>query len=431
MPVVIDLLRGEALIGRHRVAIEAAGVHGEIRADGTVLRPLAFGERTQIVARAASTQQPEAGVIAGITRAAAGFPSNDSTFSSPMIEALALALAGADRDGPAFSDAVHDIGRAGGWRLADILDAPAIEVDRLASATPPATDDGWHRVQFSASVGDEASVGGGDADVASIVMEYAASLLRRLDSVDSSPQVDEFLSTASVASAGVAVVPPLGNFELDDRTARSRPLSSPASDSEDHPDALNESGAATNDGPSPPSREDASSGASRVRWRLGSRTVTPAGPPALEVPGAPSSRAAAAPEGESRHRAQLRDVPVRVRRGVEDVATTTPSTASAQRLTTLAPRVGSVAGANVSQHIAPASHPHILNESHEAVRILPGDLLAPMEVTDRRLFSPPSGRAARAERLRNQVDDAESPDVVADRIAWLLDAECDLRGLER
>src|SRR5690554_7882 len=115
MPVVVDLLRGEAIIGRHRVHIEDAGTRGEIRAGGVVLRPLAFGERTQIVARAASTPQPVAGVIAGVTRAATVSTegSDDAAITRAAVEALALSLAGADRDGPAFAEATYEIGRAG------------------------------------------------------------------------------------------------------------------------------------------------------------------------------------------------------------------------------------------------------------------------------------------------------------------------------
>jgi len=69
LPVHFDLDKGELAIGSHRFSFSAIGTQGEVRLGGdfgTVLCPLAFGERTAIISRAASEYSPLEAAASGI-----------------------------------------------------------------------------------------------------------------------------------------------------------------------------------------------------------------------------------------------------------------------------------------------------------------------------------------------------------------------------
>lgn len=179
MRAVFDALRGEALIGNLQIRIADAGPNGELRVggeSGPILRPISFGQRQQIAARAVPALQPVDAVAAGVLQAATV---ETGSAEPALLEIIALALAGADQPGTSFAETAQQLTRATGWQLMEILDAPAAEVDRLAHSLAPSADDGWTRIQFgSTDPSDEALA---------IRKEYAENLLQRVAEPQSLP----------------------------------------------------------------------------------------------------------------------------------------------------------------------------------------------------------------------------------------------------
>ena len=162
MPVarlVLDIARGEARLGSRVVTIAAAGSRGEIQVggpDGPILRPLTFGERTRAVVRARTTSTPRAGVAGAILQAATA---QSGVGERPVLELLALALAGAEQDAPPFTATVALLARSLGWDYARLTAAEAADVDRLAiylAGSPPASSS-WNQLLLAHSPDDELS----------------------------------------------------------------------------------------------------------------------------------------------------------------------------------------------------------------------------------------------------------------------------------
>jgi hypothetical protein len=140
--------RGELVLGEMVVPVADAGPRGELRVggpQGPVLRPVAFGERTRVVARAASSSAPRDGVAAALLRCATV---EDGQLDRVVAEIAALLLAGAGDDGPPFSVTLLRVAQGSGWTPAQIAEAEAVEIDRLAAAlgNPAATADEWNRL---------------------------------------------------------------------------------------------------------------------------------------------------------------------------------------------------------------------------------------------------------------------------------------------
>ena len=137
----IEVARGELIIGALTVPMIPDGAAGEWRvggASGAVLRPLRFGERTRLSSLAAISTTPQASLAAAIARAATVA---DGAVDDTVREVAALLLSGARHAGGAFGEVLLRVGRAGGWGLDQIVDAPADEVDRLArSLGEPSTE---------------------------------------------------------------------------------------------------------------------------------------------------------------------------------------------------------------------------------------------------------------------------------------------------
>lgn len=155
MPNLVIFEPGYAVVGAVSVPVSAAGAGGELRVGGDagpVLRPLAFGERTRIVARMATSPQAAEGLGAAIVEAAMV---EAGEADGLLVEILALALAGADAQGPLFSAAALMVARALGWDLRSLNALEAAEVDRLAlhlgGPAPAEADDGWSRIVFVAA----------------------------------------------------------------------------------------------------------------------------------------------------------------------------------------------------------------------------------------------------------------------------------------
>jgi hypothetical protein len=171
LPIRIDGAAGEAWFGARCFAIATVGTHGELQlggADGPTLRPITFGERRQIVARARVAAQPRAYLCAGILHAATvkpGLAEHDEQV------VLALTLAGGDEAEVPFMQAAAVVTRATGWEDARLAATEALEVDRWARqlVDSPASE-GWIRYVLTADLGD---------DLGSFVAELADNMLNR------------------------------------------------------------------------------------------------------------------------------------------------------------------------------------------------------------------------------------------------------------
>ncbi len=168
--VVADPAAGMARLGALRVEMSSAGATGEVRfygAGGTVLRPLRFSERTELVTAASAQVSPRDAVAASVLAAATverGGGARD------VLEILALWLAGAAWDAPPFLDTALVVGRAAGWSLQDLLGAHATEVDRLAVHLAEQERGAWNAIVFLPPPAEELS---------DIRARFADQLLRR------------------------------------------------------------------------------------------------------------------------------------------------------------------------------------------------------------------------------------------------------------
>jgi len=153
----IEVARGEMVIGEVVVPFAPAGVGGEWQVGGVrgpTLRPLRFSERTRLSALAATSLEPRACLGAAVARAATVVEGE----LAPLIrETAALLLCGARDGGPSFGEAVLRVARAAGWDLAQITNAEATEIDRLAAALGvPPQETGWRRLVLGAADADAA-----------------------------------------------------------------------------------------------------------------------------------------------------------------------------------------------------------------------------------------------------------------------------------
>jgi hypothetical protein len=129
--VIADPASGTAIVAGTRVAMSAAA-DGALRfsgAEGRVLRPLSFAERTELVSAASALPAARDAVAAAILATATLEPGAGAT---PLMEVLAMWLAGAAFDAPDFLETTLLVARAAGWSPHELFTAPAREVDRLA-----------------------------------------------------------------------------------------------------------------------------------------------------------------------------------------------------------------------------------------------------------------------------------------------------------
>ncbi len=177
--VVIDSANGELRVGDMAFSIADAEPAGAIRLlppGGPVLRPISFGERFRLVERALAAVDPVESLCAAIVRCATVLPAGSalSPTDESLCQTLALALAGAETDGPLFADAMLIVGAGSGWSYLEIERAEAARIDRLARRLQPQqpdADDGWNRMLFQADP---------VLDLASIRRSLAGRLLERL-----------------------------------------------------------------------------------------------------------------------------------------------------------------------------------------------------------------------------------------------------------
>ncbi|MFN7915202.1 MAG: hypothetical protein U0Q55_07665 [Vicinamibacterales bacterium] len=128
----IEVARGELIVGTLVVPMVPDGPTGEWRVGGAAgprLRPLRYGERTRLTGLAAMSAAPQASLAAAVARASTV---TDGVVDETVREVAALLLSGARDAGVSFDEALLRVGRAGGWGLDQLVDAPADEVDRLA-----------------------------------------------------------------------------------------------------------------------------------------------------------------------------------------------------------------------------------------------------------------------------------------------------------
>ncbi len=186
MSVQLDPAAGIAYIGDHQVPIRLHSATGALQIggdDGPVVGPLTFHERTRLVAYAAVARTPHQAMghlVADAARAAATSPAGETESSADAGERtlitaiIAMTLAGANEpDLPAFGEAALLVAQATGWSPAQLAQADAVEVDRLAKLVAPREEDGWTRLLFHEPAA---------TDLAAIHDTLAANLLERLQS---------------------------------------------------------------------------------------------------------------------------------------------------------------------------------------------------------------------------------------------------------
>jgi hypothetical protein len=129
--VFADPANGAAIVAGTRVAMSAAA-NGAYRfggPGGRVLRPLTFGERTELVCAASAAPSPRDSVAAAVLTSATVEAGEGAT---TLMQVLAMWLAGAAFDAPDFMETTLIVARAAGWPPRELFTAPAREVDRLA-----------------------------------------------------------------------------------------------------------------------------------------------------------------------------------------------------------------------------------------------------------------------------------------------------------
>ena len=186
MSVQLDPAAGIAYIGDHQVPIRLHSATGALQIggdDGPVVGPLTFHERTRLVAYAAVARTPHLAMghlVADAARAAATSPARETESSADAGERtlitaiIAMTLAGAhEPDLPAFGEVALLVAQATGWSPAQLAQADAVEVDRLAKLVAPREEDDWTRLLFYEPAA---------TDLATIHDTLAANLLVRLQS---------------------------------------------------------------------------------------------------------------------------------------------------------------------------------------------------------------------------------------------------------
>jgi hypothetical protein len=158
MQVIFDHARQLAQIGSLQVPIEQT-VGGAIRLnppDGTLVRALTFGERNKLVALAASRPDPAQALVDLLVEHAL-VASGEPDLTAVIV---ALALNGAQYELPSFVQTAALAANVTGQSTANILTAPAAEVDALASEHLGwrKAANGWQRFAIVSSPAEELAV---------------------------------------------------------------------------------------------------------------------------------------------------------------------------------------------------------------------------------------------------------------------------------
>lgn len=178
----LDPTAGHVLLAGRRTPVRAAGEGGRVQlgdADGPVLRPPTFGERSRLVAAALGSPGAATTLAASLV---ATLCERTGPCDARVQQAVALLLAGAGEDGPPLIEAAALVARATASSLPAVELLEATQVDFYARALAGGdddTDDGWHRVVLAPARGDEETDAEMAASDALVVIELAESLLAR------------------------------------------------------------------------------------------------------------------------------------------------------------------------------------------------------------------------------------------------------------
>lgn len=195
----IDPGLGRAVLGGVEVAVAAVGGRGEVRVggeDGPLLRPLLFGERSRVAAAALGSAVPESSLAAAVLEQATV---EAGPGDRAVLEAIALALAGAAVEAPGFRECVALLAGDADLPPEELDGLEAAAVDRLASELAGGSEpDGWRRLVLAPPQVE---------DVEELVRELAAVLLRRAVSGDTRWAVDRPMTPANQRWAARAAEP--------------------------------------------------------------------------------------------------------------------------------------------------------------------------------------------------------------------------------
>ncbi len=190
MATILDPAAGVAQLGSRRIPIRLTGRGGALQVGGDAgptVRPLAFFERSRLVAHAAAAADPARAAARLIAEAALEQPGDADP---SIVAAIALALAGAEAaDLPSFGEAALLLARAAGWTPSQLAEMEARAVDHLAGllAPPVEAESGWTRIVFAPP---PPAAAGDPGEVAAICDRLAENLLGRLRAAGPLPLPD-------------------------------------------------------------------------------------------------------------------------------------------------------------------------------------------------------------------------------------------------
>lgn len=391
--VHIELAQGRLLIGSIALACEAAGVQGELRVEGgRVFGTVSFQERTRLAWQALGERDPAralgVSLLEHMTLRAAEPCAHD--------EVVALALAGAGVDVPAYDSTLTAAASRSGLTREQLLQLPARDVDELARAQEPAL----RSIVFAAPAS--------DAALGALRLEFSSRLLYRLREPASELQAPNSpspqLKAASVpAAASGAAEPPAPNAARN--TAASKGARGPrALESAAGAPATAQSGKAQ---PTAKARESHTELAPATRAARATR-----------APDARSTQTRVKPLRASATRVDA-SAPRGALPGLRARVQPTTSARAAQAQSSAAPEARNPAPANLQPSAASGVHP--------AVRALPRKPEPMGGGVQGGALS--SGSAHQSLDRPHAAPPADLLDV-ASELADLLDLEADLRGLD-
>jgi hypothetical protein len=408
--VEVDLEAGEVRLGGRRVRLIPGAAPVTFSLDdpgGPVLRALRFEERTRLLAGATPTEV--ALCLAGAALVAPG------AAPEGLRVAVSLALAGGAEEAPPFSVCAALAARQDGWDGPRVCAAPALVVDRLVGRIvgqepPPSPDDGWTRFVFP----------GPDADLDGLIADMVENLCRRSAGGVREPAEEEpEAAPAPGRRVGAAPCP-----DTEGRRQRfSFRLAPPAG--ERAPTALATGPSSSSRPPRPIARPAASSPTPPGEGAM--TTTSPSLPATPEPPAATALVVRRDGQGLASH--------ARPSRPSSRVLAAMTGTASAPPGAAFRAAIGgepSQASPSTAVAVPEAAGPEpTRGPRFDAPRLasswVPPDRPIPAEAFPRVAGA---GQTPRASGPTPNVSPGAAPANWLDELALLLEAECDLRGLD-
>ena len=174
LQIAVDLEQGEIRLGSERVRL--LPVAGDVfclhDARGPLVRALKFEERTRLLAGAGD--RDVASLVADAALVSAGVAADE------IRVAASLALAGGGEEAPAFPDCAQFVEQRFGWDEKRVGETMALVIDRLCGPVVQQDANGWKQIVFQKS----------DADLGTLISQMASNLSHRAVAQNTSPESD-------------------------------------------------------------------------------------------------------------------------------------------------------------------------------------------------------------------------------------------------